>query len=121
LGLAWLAWAWRCDDAYCERHLLPSFHVETPHDHVVTRTWRLLGAGVGVAFLIATPFAARWVRRVGLAEAAAATARIGVALVLSLVVAEIAMRRMNLPRLGGGDGPVPTEVRIGQPDPRYAW
>ena len=120
VGVAWLAWAWRCDLRYCERHLLPEYAAAVvPHEYVVARTWRLIGIGLGLAFLLAGPFAGRWVARIGPAEAAATCARMGVALVLALVAGEIGMRVMHLPHTP--DWGVRTEIRIGQPDARYGW
>jgi hypothetical protein len=118
-GAFWLYWAYRCDLRYAERHLLDNFVAASSHDHVVARTYRLVLSALGVVSLAGAPFAARWAGRVGPAEAAGATFRMGIALALSLVASEIGMRVLHLPR--GADISHLTQVRIGQPDPRYGW
>jgi hypothetical protein len=118
-GVAWLAWSWRCDLRYCERHLLRDYAATDPRDAAIAWGWRVASGVLGVVSLAAAPFVGRWVRRVGPAGGAAGLARIGAALVLALVAAEIGMRALHLP--SPHDTSTRTEVRIGERDARYGW
>jgi hypothetical protein len=120
LALGALAWAWRADLRYCERHLLVWYYAYDADEERVARNWRIVGVIAGLLILfVVRPLAARWAARRSLADAAADVARYGVAAVLAIGVSELALRRLHLPK--PPDPALHVEMRIGRPDARYGW
>src|SRR5207302_4311188 len=76
-GLAALAWAWRADLPWCERHLLAQYLAYDEGEKNVARNWRIGGALVGVVLLvIGLPLAGKWAKGRSPRDALAAALRI---------------------------------------------
>lgn len=115
-----LYWAWRADLRYCERHLLPRHFAWDDESPAIARRWRKLGVVVGLVLLfVVRPLFGRWAGRRSAREALVDFARYAVAVLLALVVSEIALRVTH--RAAAPDRTHAIEVRIGQPDARLGW
>jgi|HubBroStandDraft_1064217.scaffolds.fasta_scaffold27597_3 hypothetical protein len=117
---AWL-WALRADDGWCQRHVVIGHWALDDNARAVARNWRITAIVIGFVLLGAVrPALARWVSRVGLWKAFAASAPTCAALVLALVTSEGILEYLRLKK-HDPTAVLWTEARIGQPDPRYGW
>jgi hypothetical protein len=120
LGLAAFAWAWRADLRYCERNLLFQYWAFDAGERAKAVAWRVAAVVVGCALVfLVRPRAGRFVARHGGVEAAMASLRMGLGLVLAFVASELALRVLHLPH--APDRAHTTEVLIGEEDARYGW
>ena len=120
VGIALLAWAWRADLRWCERHLLMWFWAYDASQVAIARRWRTAGVVAGLAvLLVVRPLVGRAAARRPPAEALGSALRLGLALVLSLVASELGLRVLKLPK-----GEVLRERDPGshrQKHPRHGW
>jgi hypothetical protein len=119
-GVAVLAWAWRADLRWCERHLLLWYWAYDPSQVVIARRWRIAALVVGLTILLVMrPLVGRWALRRSIPDCLGGILRIGVSLLLSLVAGEVALRVLKLPR--SETSPNLVQVRIGEENPRVGW
>jgi len=121
LGALALAWAWQADLRYCERHLLLRQYAFDDGEKDVARHWRIVGALVGLALLfVVRPLLGRWAGKRPAGQALGDVARFSLALGLSLVASEIALRATHIGQ-SAEHAQTTIEVRIGERDPRLGW
>jgi hypothetical protein len=127
-GCALLAFAWRADQRWFQRHLLLFCFVVTPAAKWAAHYGRVVALSLGLLFaILLAPLAARWASRRTTTEALAAAGRVALAIVASLGVCELGLRRLELrhqtePRaLAKAPPHVDFRTSLCQPDPRYGW
>ncbi|HEX9290221.1 MAG TPA: hypothetical protein VF904_11905 [Anaeromyxobacteraceae bacterium] len=122
-GAALVAWAVLADPRWAERHVLPSYCATHPAEWVVARAGRWLVGALGV--VVAVKLAPALERRAGrssLRPQAGSLVGIALAVVASLGVAEVSMRRLHQ-RLPAGEG-APLHGRgapMARADARLGW
>ncbi len=115
-----LAWVWRADLRWFERHYLLFYWARDASERRTAILWRLAGGVVAAALLfVVRPIAGRWAGRRSARELAHASGPTVVALVLALVASEIGLRVLHLPRRAHKLGTI--EIQIGELDARYGW
>lgn len=120
VGLAILFWAWRADLRWCEKHLLMWYWAFDGTQVAIAHRWRVAGVILGLfVLLVVRPLAGRWAVKQTPSEAAGSAFRIGLAVVMSVVASEVALRILKLPK-GESTGNL-IQVRIGEKDLRHGW
>jgi hypothetical protein len=115
-----LAWAWRADLHWFERHYFLYYWARSPSETRAALGWRIAAVVVGAALLfVVRPLAGRWAGRKSPREALDACGPMTVALLLALVASEVGLRVLRLPRRAHKLGTI--EIQIGEPDPRLGW
>lgn len=118
-GLALVAFAWRVTPAWFNRHIaVPEYYWPMPKGALPSLRLVLVIAGLLFPLVLA-PLVGGLIARRGMRETLAATARIALAVLLSLAVCELILERLDRP-----DQPAKNpklETRLGLPDARLGW
>lgn len=121
-GAAAVAWGVSPDASWAERHILPSYCATNGAEWAAARSVRWVAALAVLAVVAAAPALFRWVRRASLRGRAGSAAAVVIAIVASLCVTELYMRRLHA-RLALGARPLfsPGGTSMTRADSRLGW